>query len=366
MYSTKIPLISPEIPPFSEIEHELKEVWDSGILTNHGPVEQSLEERLKSFTSVKFVHTCVNGTEALKVALKSLPFSTGEIITTPFSWISSANAIISSGFTPRFVDIDPETLNIDINAIENAIHKETVGILAVHVFGNPCNIDAISAIAQKYSLATIFDAAHAMGSTYDGKSVFMYGDISTVSFHSTKIVGSGEGGAIFTNKQTISSRAQEFINFGFNPSKTLTKISSNLKFNELAAFMCGKSLALLPQTIKARKRVNDIYRTELDFPGIRFQTLQNGTNYSYFPIIFENEENLCRAMESLKNSSIDSRRYFYPLLNSYSLIIKKSKSETIINSEEISNKILILPSYSALSDQDIERVIKAVSSAHGK
>lgn len=351
-----VPLVCPNLPPLDEIIPDLTRIWNSGIMTHHGPFEKLFEKQLSRDLDVMHAMTCANGTVAIELALTGINSNGGEIITTPFSWISSATSIINKGFKPKFVDIDPYTLNISIPAVEKAISKSTVAILGVHTFGNPCDIDALSGLSEENNIKLIFDAAHAMGSTYNGKSVLCFGDVSATSFHATKIVSCGEGGAVFTNRSDIAELIKQERFFGYDEARNLQRIGRNAKFNEISAVIANASYNMLDDSISHRKYINDYYRQSLKRNGIKFQSLSKGTNYSYFPIIFDEVARLIEVMEKLQSNFIQTRRYFYPLLSKYRKIAQYSIAEEAHNASHVADRILILPCHKNISEDELGRV----------
>jgi dTDP-4-amino-4,6-dideoxygalactose transaminase len=294
-----------------------------------------------------------NGTLPLQIALKLLGGS-GEIITTPFSYIATTSAIVWGNCTPVFVDIHPDLLTIDETKIEAAITEKTMCILATHVFGNPCHVEEIERIAKKYNLKVIYDAAHCFGVQYRGKSIFEYGDVSTCSFHATKLFHTGEGGAVFCKDPDLLHQLFYSHNFGHNGPEKFYGPGINAKMSELQAAM---GLAVLPYVVDliiARKKIVAAYNENLNFKKFRKLKIREGTdwNFSYYPIIFEDEETLLKVQQALNKEQIFPRRYFYPSLNTLSYV----KSDVMKISEEISQTVLCLPLYKDLSISEIEAI----------
>ena len=357
----RLKLSPPNIPSFESIKDDLAAIWESGYLTNHGPIERRFERKLEKVSNCKYAFTCVNGTFAISLALESLGLTDGEVITTPFSWISSSSALINHGLSPAFVDIDPETLNINAGNIEDAITENTVAILAVHTFGNPCDVLALEKIGAKYNLPIIYDAAHAMGTLFEDKSILTYGSISTTSFHATKIVSCGEGGALFTNCPQYATRIKELRSYGFDENKNLNEVSGNFKFNEIGALVATKSLDLLEKSIENRRQIHRLYKERLDPNKVAFQRLTKGCNFSYFPIIFKSELELLTVRKQLDHIGVASRRYFYPSLDTYQKVSSKSKIIMTENALSISQRILILPCHNDVHIKDIEQICNVVN-----
>lgn len=346
------------LPPQKNFNAILKRAWDKQWLTNRGELVLELEEKLKEYLTVSNIIITTNGTIPLQIALKLLGKG-GEIITTPFSYVASTAAIVWEGCAPVFVDIHPEYLIIDETKIEAAITNKTTAILATHVFGNPCDVEAIEAIAKKHHLKVIYDAAHSFGVNYKGKSIFNYGDVSTCSFHATKLFHTGEGGAMFANDEVLQQKLFYSHNFGHNGPLDFYGLGINGKISELQAAM---GLAVLPymETILAeRKKVVDFYNANLDFSKLKALKIRENTdwNYSYYPIIFENEMQLLNTEKVLNASQIMPRRYFYPSLNT----INYAKGQTMPISESIASSIICLPLYVGLSKSKLELICSLIN-----
>ena len=326
-------------PPLDEYNVFLQRIWDNEWLTNRGELVQELEKKLKDKLRVENVLLMTNGTLPIQIALKLLG-GKGEVITTPFSYVATTSAIVWESCTPVFVDIHPEYLTIDESKIEAAITDKTIAILATHVFGNPCHIEEIQRIADKHNLKVIYDAAHCFGVEYKGKSVFEYGDISTCSFHATKIFHTGEGGALFCNDEQLMHKCFYSHNFGHNGPAYFHGLGINAKISELQAAM---GLAVLPYfstILENRKKISEYYSSHLSNTVTKIK-LRDGTkwNYSYYPVVFETEELLSKCMVALKKKDINARRYFYPSLNTLDYIAYLSMKV----SESISKRVLCLP-----------------------
>ncbi|MAW84785.1 MAG: aminotransferase DegT [Crocinitomicaceae bacterium] len=342
------------LPPVEEYQKQLKKIWKSGQITNRGELVKELEEKIQLFLGSKAIPLAVcNGTVALQVAIKSLALN-GEIITTPFSYVATTSSIVWEGCKPVFVDINPDYLTIDETKIEAAITKKTSAIIATHVYGNPCNVEEIEKIAKKFNLKVIYDAAHCFGVKYNNKSIFDYGDISTCSFHATKLFHTGEGGAIFCNNEELKASIFLKHNFGHISKTSFNGVGINAKLSELNAAM---GLAILPyfnEILTKRKEVFDYYIKRLT--KVRTLKLRDKTkfNYSYFPILLSSEEKLLLTQENLEKHKIFPRRYFYPSLNTLPYI-EKNKMKI---SEDISKRILCLPVYYNLNKANQNKVIR--------
>lgn len=341
-------------PPFKEYEKELQRIWKNEWLTNRGELVEELELKLKNRFRVPHITLTTNGTLPIQIALKVLA-KKGEVITTPFSYVATTSAIIWENCTPVFVDIHPEYLTIDETKIEAAITDKTTAILATHVFGNPCSIEAIESIAKKHKLKVIYDAAHCFGVEYDGQSIFNFGDVSTCSFHATKIFHTGEGGAFFSKNAELHQELFYGHNFGHITPEKFYGPGINAKMSELQAAMGLTVLPYMEEIIEARKKVVEYYDAHLDFSQMQRLKLRENTewNYSYYPIILKSEEILMRLLEKLNKQDIYPRRYFYPSLNTLDFT-ENVKMEI---SEDIASRILCLPLYKGLNSNDLRKII---------
>ncbi len=347
------------LPPQEEYNAILKRAWDLNWITNRGVLVKELEEKLKDYLKVSNILAMTNGTLPLQIAIKALSL-TGEIITTPFSYVATLSSIVWEGCQPVFVDIHPDYLTIDEEKIEAAITKNTKAILATHVFGNPCHVERINDIASKHNLKVIYDAAHCFGVTHKGNSIFSYGDISTCSFHATKLFHTGEGGAIFCNDTELTNTLFYHHNFGHMGKEVFQGLGINGKMSELQATMGLAVLPYMDSIIEGRKAVADSYLTQLDPAIVRFIKLREGStwNYAYFPVIFKDEETVLHLIELLGKDGIIPRRYFYPSLDTLPYV-KKSHNPV---SRDIASRILCLPIYSELSIEDTQNIISIVNS----
>jgi dTDP-4-amino-4,6-dideoxygalactose transaminase len=350
------------LPPIEEYQLYLKQIWDKNQLTNQGPLLLKFEEKTKKYLSVDNFHFVANGTLALQLALRSLNITAGEVITTPFSYVATTSAVLWERCKPVFVDIEPNTFCIDPDKIEAAITKKTKAIMPVHVFGHPCEVEKIAAIAKKHNLKVIYDGAHAFGVRHKGRSLLSYGDITTCSFHATKLFHTIEGGAIITKSRAISDKVELTKRFGHNADDHFM-LGINAKASESHAAMGLCNLKYIDGLIAKRKKITQLYDQLL---GSRFQKpiLKNNTqyNYAYYPVVLDNESQLLQTIEGLNKKNIFPRRYFYPSLNSLSYLKDKQSCPV---SEKISRKIMCLPLYVGLEKKSIEKICKIVRTANG-
>jgi dTDP-4-amino-4,6-dideoxygalactose transaminase len=347
------------LPPIQNYIKLLDKIWDNTWLTNRGPFVINLENILKNELKVKNIILMNNGTIPLQIAIKSLVSPGDEVITTPFSYVATVSSIIWEGAMPVFVDIDPTYLSIDENLIEKKITKKTKAILATHVFGNPCNIKIIEKIAKKYNLFVIYDAAHCFGVKYLGKSIFSYGDISTCSFHATKIFHTAEGGAFFCKNNNLFKKAFYQHNFGHKGKDDFYGLGINGKMSELNAAMGLSILPFFSQILESRKNSVKFYLQNLNWVLLSKMELRDNVdwNYSYFPIIFKSEKILLKVIYKLNSCQIYPRRYFYPSLNN----LKFTKGDKMIVSESISKRIICLPLYNKMKINDLKLICKIIN-----
>ena len=345
------------LPSFEEYLTTLKRAWDKQWITNNGELVLELEKRLKEYLGVNDLLYASNGTVVLQIALKALGI-TKEVITTPFSYVATTNAILWEGCQPVFADIDPQTLCIDADKIEAAITKNTQAILATHVYGIPCNVERIQAIADKYNLKVIYDGAHAFGCFYKGRSLLSYGDISTCSFHATKVFHTVEGGAIICNDPGIGKTSFLHRSFGHIGDEYYS-VGINAKNSEFHAAMGLVNLNHLDKILEQRKELSEYYDRKLSAANITRPSRPDDLiyNHSYYPVIFETEERVLNVMKALQRISVNPRRYFYPSLNSLPFLKNKS---TMPVSESISSRVLCLPLFTDLEKSDIDRICEQV------
>jgi dTDP-4-amino-4,6-dideoxygalactose transaminase len=343
-----VPVTKPFLPPIKDYEKYVKGIWQRNWLTNNGPLVNQLELELKEYLDLKHLLFLNNGTIALQIAFKALDLR-GEVITTPFSYVATVSSLVWEGLKPVFVDIDPETLNIDPAKIEAAITPQTSAIVATHVYGNPCDIDTIQKIADKHNLKVVYDAAHCFGTKYKGKSVFTYGDVSTTSFHATKLYHTIEGGAVFAQDPELLRRMALMRNFGHTNTNTFEDIGINGKNSEFHAAMGLANLPYVDDILKVRREQWLLYQ-EL-FRNLKVQPLklQNNAsfNYAYYPLITASEPTLLEFEKILHINYIYPRRYFYPSLN----ILDYTGNQQAPLSEDYSKRVLCLPLYHDLSPE---------------
>ncbi|HKM03059.1 MAG TPA: DegT/DnrJ/EryC1/StrS family aminotransferase [Lachnospiraceae bacterium] len=343
------------LPNKAKYQAYVDRIFESGWLTNNGSLLQELESRLKNYLGVKHLILVANGSLALQVAYQALELK-GEVITTPFSFAATTNTLAWEGLTPVFADIDPRTFNIDPQQIEAQITPKTSAIVPVHVFGNPCEVEAIQAIAAKHQLKVIYDAAHAFGSEYKNQSVLNYGDISTLSFHATKLFHTIEGGALITNDDELAKKIRLLINFGITSPTSIESIGTNAKMNEFEAAMGLCVLDDIEHIKQRREEIWQTYQQELACTVVFQQWNQHGkNNHAYAPVLFESEEKLLEAEAKLKENNILPRRYFYPSLDTLNYLTKKQNCK---KSRDIASRILCLPMYPTLIIKDIKNKFK--------
>lgn len=347
-------------PPLKEYQKQLQRIWENEWLTNRGQLNLELEKNLKKYLRVSNITLNTNGTLPIQIALNVLA-ECGEVITSPFSYVATTSAIVWEKCTPVFVDIHPEYLTIDENKIEAAITSKTTAILATHVFGNPCNVLEIQKIAQKHNLRVIYDAAHCFGVEYKGQSIFNYGDLSTCSFHATKIFHTGEGGAFFCNDIELQNKMFYSHNFGHNGPEDFHGVGINAKMSELQAAMGLTVLPYMKEIFEKRKKIVDYYNENLDFSHLTKLIIREGTNwnYSYYPIIFESETNLLKVQVLLNESGVFPRRYFYPSLNTLNYIDEISMPI----SESIASRVMCLPLYYELEYSEITNICLIINNS---
>ena len=355
-----IPVTKSFFPPIEDYQEQIQRIWENQWLTNRGTLALELEEKITTHLALEKSKMILmnNGTIPLQIALKLLG-NGGEVITTPFSYVATTAAIVWENCTPVFVDIHPDYLTIDETKIEAAITDKTTCILATHVFGNPCSIEEIERIATKYNLKVIYDAAHCFGVTYKGKSIFEFGDVSTCSFHATKLFHTAEGGALFTKDSELFQKCFYSHNFGHNGPLEFHGLGINGKISELNAAM---GLAVLPHfkdIMTGRIAAVEYYDENLDFSILKKIKLKGSViwNYSYYPIIFGTEDHLLIVQKALNEEQIFPRRYFYPSLNSLPFVQKVRMPA----SESISKRVLCLPLYHDILISEVNKVVQIIS-----
>lgn len=367
MENKQITVTAPLLPDLEEFNLMLQDIWNRKWITNNGAYHKQLEAALCEYLKVPYISLFTNGTLPLITALQALNIS-GEVITTPFSFVATTHSIWWNGIKPVFVDIDPKTCNIDPEKIEAAITPRTTAIMPVHCYGNPCDTEKIQAIADKYGLKVIYDAAHAFGVEVEGKSLLEAGDMSTLSFHATKVYNTIEGGALVMHDEQTKKRIDYLKNFGFAGETEVVAPGINGKMDEMRSAYGLLSLKIVDKAIEARKYAAEKYRNALkDVKGIKFFEDITGVthNYSYFPIFVDAEEYGMTRDElylKMKGQNILGRRYFYPLISSFSTYrgLDSAAQTNLPVATRIANEVICLPMHHELSDSDLARVIKEI------
>lgn len=372
----KITVTSPLLPNLDEFNDMLKEIWDRKWITNNGSFHRQLEKELAAYLKVPYISLFTNGTLPLITALQALNIK-GEVITSPYSFVATTHSIWWNECKPVFVDIDPQTGNIDPEKIEAAITPQTTAIMPVHVYGKPCDVVRIKEIADKHNLKVIYDAAHAFGVDYDGKSVLEWGDLSTLSFHATKVYNTIEGGAMIMHDADMKKKIDDLKNFGFHDEVTVVAPGINSKMDEMRSAYGLLNLRQVDKAIARRKAVAAQYVEALkdieglstfDYINKKFsgETEENKSlNFSYFPI-FVDEKKYGMTRDELyfkmKDNDVLGRRYFYPLISTFSTYrsLPSANPQNLPNAHKLSNIVICLPIHHALTDEDVERVIKSI------
>lgn len=359
--SIKITVTKTELTPLNEYLRYLQKIWKANWVTNNGQMLLELERRLQKLYNTKNLLVVSNGTLAIQLALKALPQRSGEVITTPFTFQATTNTVIWEGFTPVFADIDPNTYNLDPVEVEKKITSKTVAILAVHVYGNACEVEKLQKLGKKYNIAIIYDSAHAFDVIYRGRQLAGYGDISILSFHATKTFHTIEGGAILCKDPKVFEQLKLLRNFGIKSEEEVISCGINAKMNELQAAMGLANLKWMKRRYVLRKKVHDLYIKRLK--GNKHVTLQKITvdreNYTYLPILLESKKIRDYVYNSMKMSGIGTRKYFYPLTISAEFLQKNQKKsllKTIPIAVNISDRVLCLPMYASLASHDVIRI----------
>ena len=363
----KITITQPQLPPLDEFTSLLREIWDSKWITNNGSFHRALEQALCDYLKVPYVSLFTNGTLPLITALQALNI-TGEVITTPYSFVATTHSLWWNGIKPVFVDIDPRTGNIDPECIEAAITSRTTAIMPVHVYGKPCDTERIQAIADKYGLRVIYDAAHAFGVEVNGESILNAGDLSTLSFHATKVYNTIEGGALVMHDAKMKQRIDYLKNFGFAGETEVVAPGINSKMDEIRAAYGLLNLRQVDSAIEARHQVAIRYREALrDVAGITFFNDMPGVrhNYSYFPIfVDEVQYGISRdeLYERMKSQGIYGRRYFYPLISEFATYrgLESSRKENLSEAHRMADSVICLPMHHELSEEDLDLIIKTI------
>ena len=367
MSDKQITVTSPLLPPLDEFFSYLEDIWDKKWLTNNGYYHQELERALCVYLKVPYISLFTNGTLPLICALQALRIS-GEVITTPYSFVATTHSLWWNGIKPVFVDIDPQTCNIDPDKIEAAITPKTTAIMPVHVYGKPCNTEKIQEIADKYGLKVIYDAAHAFGVEVGDKSIIDAGDMSTLSFHATKVYNTIEGGALVCHDEKTKQRIDYLKNFGFADETTVVAPGINGKMDEIRAAYGILNLEYVDRAIEARHQIAIRYRRELrNVSGISFMEDMPGVkhNYSYFQIFVNSEKyglNLDELYFKMREANVFGRRYFYPLISEFSTYrgLSSANPENLPNAYRMANSVICLPMHHALNKDEVGRVIEQV------
>ena len=345
------------LPPLAEYQVYLKQIWESKQITNRGNLVLELEKQLKDYLKVPHLLFVTNGMLALQLAIKAFALS-GEIITTPFSYVATTTAILWEQCEPIFVDINTQTFCIDADKIEEKITEKTTAILATHVYGYPCEVEKIQEIAQKHSLKVIYDAAHCFGVKYNGHSILDYGDISTISFHATKLFHTIEGGAIVCQNKELFEKLRLLHQFGHTGDEHHS-IGTNAKASEVQAAMGLCNLPKIEYITENRKKISEVYKNLLKNLSLQYPYFEGNFeyNYAYFPVVFESEELLLKVKNKLAENQINTRRYFYPSLNTLSYL---KNYQTCPVSEDIAKRVLCLPLYDSLEISTVEQICNLI------
>ena len=367
MENKLITVTSPLLPNIDEFNEMLKQIWESKWITNNGSFHRQLEKELAAYLKVPFISLFTNGTLPLITALQALRI-TGEVITTPYSFVATTHALWWNGIKPVFVDVDPATGNLDPDKIETAITPRTTAIMPVHVYGNPCDTKRIQEIADKYGLKIIYDAAHAFGVEVNGESLLNAGDLSTLSFHATKVFNTIEGGALVMRDEQTKKRIDYLKNFGFINEVTVVGPGINSKMDEMRSAYGLLNLKQADAAIEARHRVAIKYREALrNVEGITFFDDMPGVkhNYSYFPIFIDAEKYGMTRDElyfKMKEQNVLGRRYFYPLISTFSTYrgLESAAPENLPNAHKMADQVICLPMHHALSEEDIKRILELI------
>lgn len=358
-----ITVTEPFLPPLEEFLPYLQQIWASKWLTNAGPFHAQLESELATHLRVRHLALVANATIGLITALQALRIS-GEVITTPYSFVATGHSLLWNNIKPVFVDIEPDTLTLDPAKIEEAITPQTTAIMPVHVYGRPCNIEGIQKIADSYGLKVIYDAAHAFGVTYRGRSILDFGDLSILSFHATKVFTTCEGGAIACRDEKMKQRIDFLKNFGFADELTVVAAGINGKMNEMQAALGLLQIKYIVASIARRRQIDALYRDGLgDVPGIRLlqPPKDSEQNFAYFPVMVEPEYPISRdaLYDKLRQHGIHPRRYFYPLITDFPMYrgLPSAAPGRLPVAMDVSRKVLCLPIYPALHDDAVQKVI---------
>ncbi len=363
----KINVTRSSMPGFSEYCEEIKDLWDTRWLTNMGSKHREFQRKLESYLQVKNIDLVTNGHMALEISMQALGLS-GEVITTPFTFASTTHAIVRSGLSPVFCDINPQDFTIDVSKIEALITDKTTAIVPVHVYGNVCNVEAIEEIAQKYGLKVIYDAAHTFGVKYKDRGIGSYGDISCYSFHATKVFHTIEGGAVCFKDEKLKELIGRLKDFGIYDEESVTEIGPNAKMNEFCAAMGLCNLRHIDDEIAKREKVVQRYRERLEhIEGVQLSPIQKDvvSNYAYFPIVFWEDvfgTGRDEVKQKLGDSNIGARKYFYPLTSSFACYEGQYSENNLLVAKKISDRVLTLPLYADLSLEEVDQICDIIVS----
>ena len=363
----KINVTRSSMPEFSEYCEEIKDLWDTRWLTNMGSKHREFQRKLESYLQVKNIDLVTNGHMALEISMQALGLS-GEVITTPFTFASTTHAIVRSGLSPVFCDINPQDFTIDVSKIEALITDKTTAIVPVHVYGNVCNVEAIEEIAQKYGLKVIYDAAHTVGVKYKDRGIGSYGDISCYSFHATKVFHTIEGGAVCFKDEKLKDLIGRLKDFGIYDEESVTEIGPNAKMNEFCAAMGLCNLRHIDDEIAKREKVVQRYRERLEhIEGVQLSPIQKDvvSNYAYFPVVFWEEAfgtGRDEVKQKLGDSNIGARKYFYPLTSSFACYEGQYSENNLLVAKKISDRVLTLPLYADLSLEEVDQICDIIVS----
>ena len=361
----KIFVTRTSMPPYEEFVEMIKPLWDTHWLTNMGQYHQELEKKLRDYLQVEQLSLLVNGHMSLEMTIQAMQFPTGsEVITTPFTFVSTTHAIIRNGLKPVFCDIKPTDFTIDEMKIESLITDKTVAIIPVHVYGNVCNTEKIEQIAHKHGLRVIYDAAHAFGETYQGHGIGSFGDASVFSFHATKVYNTIEGGAVASKSRKLYEKLYNLKNFGIQNENVISDIGANAKMNEFAAIMGLCNLKYVAQNIQIRKKKVQLYNEQLkevsyvrtpefDHPDVKY-------NYAYYPVVLSTAEKRDEIYDALHQKNVYSRKYFYPLTADADCFGTKYQTCQLDVARDISSRVLVLPLYPELADEEIVSIAQMI------
>lgn len=346
------------LPPKEIFDNYTQRIWESRWLTNRGQLALELEQKLATYLGLEKLLFVNNGTIAIQIAIKALDLK-GEILTTPFSYVATTSSIVWENCRPVFVDINESNFTIDAAQIERHISPRTSAILATHVYGYPCDVEAIETIAKRHGLKVIYDAAHCFGVKFKGKSLFSYGDISTTSFHATKLFHSGEGGGIVCDDQDVYNKCYYMHNFGHNGEEAFSGLGINGKNSEFHAAMGLSVLPFVDRIIQRRKEISDLYDALLPLESLKRPEVaaELEYNYAYYPVVFESEQALVKVRKALNDKDIFPRRYFFPSLSKLPYV---SESEVPV-ANEIAPRVLCLPLYYELTNEEVAQIAKIIN-----